>query len=327
METIQDKPIKSLKLFTDKLIDYAGLFPPANLILSQALNNYLVYSQGQNKWMLSKFIITVKKLSELSELMSGMNIQDKIPFSLISSSGDNADKFLKNLKWDVEAILEFFKNKQTKSGFDVFEVRIPPGLDLANKKENLRDIIKSVSEELEQNFGNNIKIFYELMSDKNFDYELINTIDTISEFRRNGKQIGFKFRTGGNDQSLFPSSEKITSAMLACLEFEVPMKFTAGLHHPIRHYNEIHDLEMHGFLNVFGAGILAYSCDLIEEEIIDILDSQEAYDFEFNEDGFLWHDFTVSNDMITEARNKFMISYGSCSFDEPIDDLKMMDLL
>jgi hypothetical protein len=327
METKQDKPVKSLKLFTERLIDYAGLFPPANLLLAQAFNNYIVYTQGHYNWMLSKFIITVKKLSELSGLMEEMNIKSKVPLSLISSGGENADKFLKNLKWDIEAIKEFLNKNSNSLSFDVFEIKIPQGLDLANKKDNLKVLINSVNNEIEQNFGKNIQTFYELTVDNNFDYELINTIDTISEFRRSGKNAGFKFRTGGMDPSVFPTSDKITAAMFTCLEFEVPMKFTAGLHHPVRHFNEVQDIEMHGFLNVFGAGILAYCCDLVEEEVVEILESQEAYDFEFDEEGFNWHDFSLSNEKITEARKKFMVSYGSCSFDEPIDDLKMMDLL
>ena len=38
---------------------------------------------------------------------------------------------------------------------------------------------------------------------------------------------------------------------------DVPFKATAVLHHPFRHRNEASGVRMHGFLNLFGAGVLA----------------------------------------------------------------------
>ena len=52
-------PVESLKLFLIKLIDYAGLFPPAKLELEPALKNYSKYIQCDNNWMMSQFIIPV----------------------------------------------------------------------------------------------------------------------------------------------------------------------------------------------------------------------------------------------------------------------------
>jgi hypothetical protein len=47
----------------------------------------------------------------------------------------------------------------------------------------------------------------------------------------------------------------------------------------------------------------------------------------FKEEGFEWNNTKVEISEIKEARDKFMISYGSCSFDEPIEDLKILELL
>ncbi len=53
----------SLKNFLSKIIDYAGMFPPANLDLKSAFNNYLDYiSNSPYSWMLAKFIIPASKL-------------------------------------------------------------------------------------------------------------------------------------------------------------------------------------------------------------------------------------------------------------------------
>jgi hypothetical protein len=105
------------------------------------------------------------------------------------------------------------------------------------------------------------------------------------------------------------------------------MKCTAGLHHPVKHFNESVNTHMHGFLNVFGAGILAYASGLDESEIIEVLNDDDPDEFMFNENGFEWNEIEVTNEEIREARNKLMVSYGSCSFDEPVDDLKLLELI
>jgi coenzyme F420-reducing hydrogenase gamma subunit len=67
--------------------------------------------------------------------------------------------------------------------------------------------------------------------------------------------------------------------------------------------------------------------NLDEQELLEVLNDEDPYEFVFTESGIQWKDEEVSNAQIKEAREKFMISYGSCSFDEPIDDLKTMELL
>ena len=52
----------SLSVFQDHLIDYAGLFPPANLSLDAAIKNYANYMNSQDSWMLGPFILPVSQL-------------------------------------------------------------------------------------------------------------------------------------------------------------------------------------------------------------------------------------------------------------------------
>jgi len=47
------------------LIDYAGLFPPASLSMSEALRNYDAYRRGEHAWMLGRFVVPAGKLSEV----------------------------------------------------------------------------------------------------------------------------------------------------------------------------------------------------------------------------------------------------------------------
>ena len=63
-----------LKTFGNKLIDYAGTFPPASLDLATSFTNYLKYTDSSQSWLLSKFIIPAKKLSELKSIIDSEKI-------------------------------------------------------------------------------------------------------------------------------------------------------------------------------------------------------------------------------------------------------------
>jgi hypothetical protein len=119
----------------------------------------------------------------------------------------------------------------------------------------------------------------------------------------------------------------VADAITTGQRFQVKLKFTAGLHHPIRHFDSGLSTRMHGFLNVFGAGVLAHARRLIEKQVLQIIEDEDASHFVFDENGFRWKDFAATPEEITAARREMVTSFGSCSFDEPRDDLRALGLL
>jgi len=138
---------------------------------------------------------------------------------------------------------------------------------------------------------------------------------------------GFKLRTGGVEASVFPTAEQIAVAMATCRDKQIPMKFTAGLHHPIRHFNSSVNTKMHGFINVFVAGVIAHSLRLHGEQLVRILLDEDASSFAFNDDELRWRDYRATTRQVADARKQLVTSFGSCSFDEPRDDLRSLGWL
>ena len=113
----------------------------------------------------------------------------------------------------------------------------------------------------------------------------------------------------------------------------VPFKATAGLHHPLRCVKPLTyeanapEGTMNGFLNVFlAAAFLQQGCQprLIHE----LLKVKRADDFLFDDNGVLWRqEHFLDSLQIENARIRSAISFGSCSFVEPIDDLKEIGIL
>jgi hypothetical protein len=134
-------------------------------------------------------------------------------------------------------------------------------------------------------------------------------------------------RCGGLDAKAFPTAEQVAFVIATCRDAGVPLKFTAGLHHPLRHFDADLQTHMHGFLNVFGAGVLAHARELDEETIQAIIEDEDPHHFVFEEARFRWKDHSATLEEIVAARKYAVLSFGSCSFDEPLADLRQLGLL
>ncbi len=140
------------------------------------------------------------------------------------------------------------------------------------------------------------------------------------------KQAGCfaKIRTGSVKPEGIPSVEEVATFIIACAELKLPFKATAGLHHPIRaEYALTYETDspravMHGFLNVFLAAAFAWAGD---RNLVPILSETDPKAFWFDEQAH-WRDRSLTVAQLQAARQQFIHGFGSCSFTEPIDDLK-----
>lgn len=125
-----------------------------------------------------------------------------------------------------------------------------------------------------------------------------------------GLGVRAKIRTG----PVAPSSAALAGFIVRCVEAGVPFKATAGLHHPLR------NPPAHGFINLAAAAVFPDSAEAV-------LDETDSREFAFVDDWMRWgtHSATVAE--IRAARRERFISFGSCSFEEPIADLKELGWL
>jgi len=141
-----------------------------------------------------------------------------------------------------------------------------------------------------------------------------------------------KIRTGGLTPDAIPSSEEIAEFLHRAASRRVPFKATAGLHHPIRSHRALTyaadspQAVMHGFVNVFAAALLA-KLGAEQRILVDILNESDPSAFRFLDGEMLCRGLGIGTAQIAEARHYFAHSFGSCSFEEPIADLKELGWL
>ena len=299
----------SLRALLAHSIDYAGLFPPCSLALVPALKNQAKYVRTPDSWMLSSFVLPVAQFSAARENLSLFDSKNTLRVSALGPRSDRADGFLAALKTIADAI-------RSLSDADVvlinqLEMPLPENADLATLAK-ARTILG----------GFDLQAFWEAPADA-----AKRTIALLAEHNSSGgaHSFGYKLRTGGVTAEAFPSEVQIAMALVAAAEHAVPIKFTAGLHHPVRQFRDEVKTKMFGFLNVLGAAVLTAEHSWDEQQAAKMLEDEDAHSFSFVDDYFGWREWKIDTDKIS-PRRKLATSFGSCSFDEPREDLRALGL-
>jgi hypothetical protein len=135
-----------------------------------------------------------------------------------------------------------------------------------------------------------VENYFELVLDQSWRDSLPAAIGAVAAV---GGRV--KLRCGG---ASIPSVEQVALVIACCRDAGVPFKATAGLHHPVRRGEE------HGFLNLLAATTAPAG------RLEAVLAEEDASAIDF-----------------ADADRSLFTSFGSCSWREPVDDLRELGLL
>lgn len=322
----------TLRELLEGIVDYAGIFPPAELPLREAIGNYDQYRHSPEAWMLGRFVLPAHRLDDLTPF-SGLfkDPQSPYSFSILGQGGPDAETFLTTFQDDLDAIDSFLEQHNDRLHADVMEVRLPPSLFDADIPK-ATEFYDTVYSHLVAHGTAKLDIFYEVpLSESTLD-NLPRLLAAMADHNSQRSlpartEVGLKIRCGGMEPSAIPSASHLAKAITQCRDAGVRFKATAGLHHPVYHYDDTMESMMHGFLNLFGGAVIAWVHDLSADDLEVLLTEENPKRFKFTKDTFAWGGLTASMEDIHETRARLAASFGSCSFDEPRDDLKELELM
>ena len=300
----------SLRTLLNQSIDYAGMFPPCSLGLEVALKNHAQYVRLADSWMLGGFVLPIEQFDAAKQLLSEFDPLHTLRVAALGPKTATADAFLDALDDIDAAIRSFARYDVDLISINHLEMLLPPDVDLAVLKE-----AKAILGDL--------PVFWEAPPDR-----AQQTIALVAGHNSDEEvaTFGYKLRTGGVTADAFPTSAQIANALVTPATHQLPIKFTAGLHHPIRQFRDEVKTKMHGFLNVLGAAVLAAEHRWNADQAAIMLEDEEPNSFSFTDDFFAWREWKIDVERL-RYRRKFVRSFGSCSFDEPRDDLRAQGLL
>ena len=302
-------PAGSLRALLDQAIDYAGMFPPCALALEPALQNQASYVRSPEAWMLNGYVLSVGQFDAATRFLSEFDRHHSLRVAALGPTTTSTDAFLDALANAAAAIRLFSKIDTDLASVSHLEMFLPDDVDSASLKES-----SVIVDELQ--------VFWEASPDS---AEQAIALIAGHNSDENTAIFGYKLRTGGVTADAFPSSAQIASALVTAASNQLPIKFTAGLHHPIRQFRDEVKAKMHGFLNVLGAAVLSAEHQWDVDQAVMILEDEDPASFSFTDDFFAWRDWKIDTQHLQDRR-KLVRSFGSCSFEEPCDDLRALGL-
>ena len=293
----------SVRALLSEIVDYAGLFPPAQLSMADAILNYASYKNSDYRWMLGRFVVPVARFDEFLE-----NARD-----FFSKDVKNVWRLSALATEDIYETVSRIENFNAKNSLSVI-------CDSLEAKADAPYLIKEIANAALPE----VATFVEIPLGENLG-ELISTL-ALSGLRG-------KIRTGGTTAGAFPHVQEIIRFIRTCLAANVPFKATAGLHHPVRCVKPLtyeagaEKGTMNGFLNLFLATAFAregFKTRVLEE----LMEDEFPESFAFEEAGVWWRqEYFLSTAQLERFRRQNIVSFGSCSFEEPIGDLLEIGVL
>ncbi len=289
----------ALRVLLQEIVDYAGLFPPAGLEMRAAVANYADYRAGPDAWALGRFVVPLNRMDELMSVRG----------ALATASGDEwclSALVNGNVATELAKVQAFNGRAVGAARIDAIELKL-------DQPEEIATAGRAVQGEC--------NTFVEVPVRK----DPATLVQAIAEAGLNAK-----IRTGGTTADSFPTAAEVTRFMRRCSEAGVAFKATAGLHHPLRgsyrltYANDAACSTMFGFLNVFLAAA-ALREGARDGEIHAILECDAQF-ATFEDAGVKLPSRYVSAANLGLTRQQFAIAFGSCSFAEPMDEMRELGL-
>jgi hypothetical protein len=284
------------------LIDYAGLFPPAGLDLASTIANHDRYARSPEHWMLGRLVVPLARL-------------DEVPVIVTRTPADRA--------WSIAALVTAGDRLTGLApALAPFRARAAAGVTVTALEAVLADPA-SVAQFCAAT-PDGLERFVEVPLDETRDVWL----DAIA-----AGGCCAKVRAGGLTEDRFPSAAALAGLLAACARRGLPLKATAGLHHPIRSaYRLTYESDsasgvMHGFVNLLVAALVLRSDAAHERDATRALETRDPQQFTVDAEAIRWDGRSFDAAACEDTRAHLLRSVGSCSFDEPVDELRALGWL
>jgi hypothetical protein len=299
-------PMQAIQTLLGASIDYAGLFPPAALDMATAVHNYARYQSGEDAWALGRFIVPVARLSELETAAAPyLSASTSRRWQLAALTGSDLESDLR--------LITTFNNRLAAPA---------EGGAVVDTIEVKASSVPAVEETVSQ-IPRHLQAYVEIPIEED-------PAELIAAIGRQGARA--KVRTGGVTREAFPRSTEVVRFMARCIDANIAFKCTAGLHHALRaEYRLTYARDslsgvMFGFLNVFLAAALLRS-GVPASAAEQVLEETSLNAFQVGEREISWRGHRLDTAALKAARERSIISFGSCSFTEPLEDLQALRLL
>lgn len=270
--------------------------------MADAVSNYAAYLRGPHAWMLGRFVVPAARLRELEAAVAGLTSAESAAVwrlcVLASPPWEEASRRIGALGPEEGQPLRLL-------AVEAVDIRVERPEEVMTAREAF-----ALTPELyvEPPLHASPEPFLAAMA---------------------AAGVRAKIRTGGVSPDQISGAASLVWFMTAARSAGVSFKATAGLHHALRSVRPLTygpDAPtglVHGFLNLFLAAALIRSLDAGAAEALRLIEERSPSALRLDSRGVSWSGRRLGSEELALGRT-FALSFGSCSFLEPVADLKEM---
>lgn len=283
-----------------RLVDYAGLFPPAGLPMDRAVAEYAAQRRSAERWMLARFVVPVGRLGEFADALGALSTEQR---------GAGA--------WPLSGLLGADAGVDARA-VEVFNLRLA-GMAAVRSVEARVDTVAGVTA-LRTAVPKALELICEVPLKADLRW-------LLASVRAAGARA--KVRTGGVTPPDIPTPDAVLGFLEACAAIHLPFKATAGLHHAVRAEQALTyqaagpRATLFGYLNVLLAAAALW-LGRPRAEARRLLEAEDAAALALGGDALRWGASAFTAGELAAARREFVLSVGSCSFAEPVAEVRAL---
>jgi hypothetical protein len=287
----------ALDVLLEGLVDYAGLFPPAALGMADAVAEYAWARGSADRAALARFVVPAGRLDEFGAAVAAHPEARGWRLSALLGP-DVAVDLARIAAWNADARDLLVDSVEFRAG----------------SPEEAAALLTQMPSQIAR--------FVEFAA-------IAEPEPYLEAILAAGASA--KIRMGGVTAEAFPAPAHVIRFLAACARHGVSFKATAGLHHPVRGmYRLTYAADaplglMYGYLNLFLAAALLRTGGT-EADAEAILTETAPGAFVLTADAITWRTHRFDRAALTDLRTHGALGIGSCSFREPLDDLRALGL-
>jgi hypothetical protein len=327
---------KSVEHLLTSVFDYTGLISGNEDDLRSALRDFVEFSGSKEKEMLSRFVIPHNLIPSLSTFADRKH-QLKGPLSLcITAPRTETLKEFKNVVRDIEEeILSVHSDYPGEVRTNILELKLPEVSVINVDPEELVRALESVVITAAASRLLPHRVYFELPSGQK-NVEVAKKITKViavhnkSILKRkidNYLFSGLKINCVDHSSGEVADAEYLAEVMLYARDANVALKFSGAENTPFPSYDYKANREIHGFMNVLIASMLAYTQDLNVKETVQVIEDKTPENFTFKDDYLAWRELAAPSMEIKMLRMLSITSFNISNLPKIRDDLKEFKLI
>ncbi len=293
-----------------RLVDHAGLLPPAPLDMQTAVAAYRHARTGPGSWIVGRFLVPATKLEELATVLVTTMTARERPWEV----GVVVDTDLGSA---VATAAAFHRELHPGASIVTAEARLDGGADGA-AVERIHRALGAIADD--------VAAFVEVDVTgpaARVAHDVTTAAETITRSHRPG---GVALRGEGPTPDQNPAPDAVAAFVTSATAAGVPFKATAGLDHPIRCDDASRGATHHGFVNLLVAAALAID-DAPSDVVTAAVADTDRSAFGLSLGGFRWRDRRFTSTTLQRTRSRGLIGYGSRDLASPVAELAAMGLI